>query len=635
MLQSQEFVTTDTTFRNVVLEEFTGRNCGNCPIGHRISNEIMLAHDGRFFPVNIHYGPYVSQDYPNFRTEKGDEIARLYNMAGFPCGVVNRISDKPLPPVDWSSKVEKILPQYSELNIDAVGIIDTNNRILHLTIELYYTGNSKKDTNYLTAFLLQNNILGRQAAGYLNLYQWKDSIYNHTHVFRDVITETFGNPVAPTTAGSCHKLNIDYVIPDSIGNPEGVKVVPKDLEVVVMVAEDKMNVITANTARMFVIDDIASCQPSITSTKISQPTYCSNYVNVKSMFTNLGEDVINTMTINYGVNNHIITQQWSGAVNKFNQGEISFSLPFDETTDTVFVDIVEVNGMVPNDNGGLHSFVVIDNNVIYDVVGNTMLLKLWQDKLGEQTTWEFANSEGEVLFFGGPYDRLADTVPMLHEIELPDIVPGCYTFEIKDSFGNGINSGYGAGHYQIEDEQGNVVFDVDGNFGFYRATNFYVSDEEINYVDVSPTVNINGGDVMGGGTFPENTTILLAVAPFADYEFLGWYINGEYCSDSTIINYVVQDDDSIVARFKHIDGMINMPHSDGITIFPNPTSGIITFGNVDDNVDAIIIYDMNGKFISRIEYKPVCDLHFLPKGTYIVCMVANGRVVDLHKLLKE
>lgn len=46
-LFAQTFVSTEVANKNVILEEYTGINCGNCPDGHRIANQIIAAHPGR------------------------------------------------------------------------------------------------------------------------------------------------------------------------------------------------------------------------------------------------------------------------------------------------------------------------------------------------------------------------------------------------------------------------------------------------------------------------------------------------------------------------------------------------------------------------------------------------------------
>ena len=64
-------VSQNASNRNALLEEFTGVNCGFCPDGHRIADEIVAANPGRVVAVNIHSGSYAS-DPTDFRIQDGE-----------------------------------------------------------------------------------------------------------------------------------------------------------------------------------------------------------------------------------------------------------------------------------------------------------------------------------------------------------------------------------------------------------------------------------------------------------------------------------------------------------------------------------------------------------------------------------
>ena len=55
MAFAQTFVSTTRSTKNVLIEEFTGINCGYCPDGHRIVGEVMAAHPNNVFAINIIY----------------------------------------------------------------------------------------------------------------------------------------------------------------------------------------------------------------------------------------------------------------------------------------------------------------------------------------------------------------------------------------------------------------------------------------------------------------------------------------------------------------------------------------------------------------------------------------------------
>ena len=66
---AQQYVSTAASYKNVLIEEFTGRNCPNCPAGHIISNGIIHDNPGRAWSIGIHSGYFAVTTYPNFNTD--------------------------------------------------------------------------------------------------------------------------------------------------------------------------------------------------------------------------------------------------------------------------------------------------------------------------------------------------------------------------------------------------------------------------------------------------------------------------------------------------------------------------------------------------------------------------------------
>ena len=233
-LKAQQYVSTTPANRNVIIEEFTGRNCGYCPDGHRIANEIMAAHPGRVWAINIHAGGYAPTSYPNFNTPDGSTIHGGFSISGYPTGVVNRSTPDGQSRGVWASLTNTQLAQASECNIAGQVNINPQTRVASITVEVYYTGNSTQSTNYLTVAMLQDSILGSQSGMSYNPSQVIGNQYCHMHVLRDVITDNaWGEAISPTTQGTLITRNYNYTIPQTIGSPNGVDV---DLSNVVFLA---------------------------------------------------------------------------------------------------------------------------------------------------------------------------------------------------------------------------------------------------------------------------------------------------------------------------------------------------------------------------------------------------------------
>lgn len=93
------------------------------------------------------------------------------------------------------------------------------------------------------------------------------------------------------------------------------------------------------------------------------------------------------------------------------------------------------------------------------------------DRWSSETTWEFANSSGTILYSGGPYGGTG--APGSEETinETFDVVANeCYTFTINDSYGDGICCAYGNGSYQLTTSDGTIIINSNGQFGGSEST---------------------------------------------------------------------------------------------------------------------------------------------------------------------
>lgn len=242
--------------RNVVIEEYTGINCGYCPDGHQKVNEIMTANPGRAFGINIHCGNYASNTYT---TEFGNALLNQADVNGFPAGTVNRelfskYSQKGGTAVDrggFKKAAAIVLEEVSPLNLAARATINTATRHLKVEVAGYYTADAiseaENGTNMLNIAILQDNVIGKQSnyGDYNEEYITEDGKYRHMHMLRHLITGQWGDAVSPITAGSEFNKTYEYDIPAQLGDKKPIDAVLEDLHLVVFVAQGHQYIITA------------------------------------------------------------------------------------------------------------------------------------------------------------------------------------------------------------------------------------------------------------------------------------------------------------------------------------------------------------------------------------------------------
>ena len=473
-LKAQQFVSTEPANRNVILEEFTGRGCGYCPDGHRIANEIMANNPGRVWAVNIHAGGYAQTSYPNMITQDGNTIHGGFSISGYPTGVVNRSTGNGIDRGQWNSQTNNQLNQASECNIAGMVVLNPETRVATITVEVYYTGNSTVDQNYLTVAMLQDSILGSQSDyGNFNPTQWLNGQYVHMHILRDVVSESaWGDPISPTTQGTLITRTYEYLVPEIIGSPNGVNVDLDNIFFLAWVAERQQGnayrpILTGCELDMVQGVD-APIYPTIKG--ISQPggATCTHSKDIEVNIQNIGTETLTSMTLELEVEGETNTINWEGELPQYGVEKIQTTVEVPFGTHPINVTLTEANGE-PQQKTATGTVSCLEWGEL-EIEGDEeeLRVEIMQDKFGNHITWEFTTPDGIVLGSGGPYTMLAaGSATQLHIEHVTVPADECVTFTIYDQMGNGICCSYGHGYYIVKDSHGNVLFgdEDDGQFG--------------------------------------------------------------------------------------------------------------------------------------------------------------------------
>lgn len=468
--QEPQFVSTEQKGRNVIIEEFTGRNCGFCPDGHVYAKKITDANPGRVWAVNVHCGPYSPSTYPNLNTAAGATIlSGLDGEMGFPSGVVNRTT-KTVGRNMWESYANQQLKQTAECNIGGQVLINEAARTATVNVEVYYTANSASSENYLTVMMLQDSILGSQSGGAdFNPEQMIGNHYVHLHVLRDVLTPTWGDAIAPTTAGTLITKTYTYQIPELIGTPNGVDVDLNNILFLAVVTEKQDGAATTPVLNVEELHSIkvadAEFFPYFNSVKIASNVSCSTEQDVIFELVNGGKQELTSLKYEVKIWNNVTQYSWEGSLPSYQSLNLEEDLVVPVGNIKAEVSIVEVNGSAFD----YKNTIAIVNEGWVDAYfqgdENEFKIDIVQDKYGNQITWKLINSNEEVLASGGPYSTLVANGIKLHRTKV--MVPNneCVKFVIYDEGKDGLNNGAGEGYYKISDAQNNVIIESDGKFG--------------------------------------------------------------------------------------------------------------------------------------------------------------------------
>lgn len=213
--------TSVNTTRCVLLEEFTGQLCVNCPEGHKIIAQLREQYGDRFIPVSIHAGVDRNNTFgvgqfdgiTGLAVAEGEALATRFGIDAYPAGIVDRATG-PLTMDAWAAAVSAQFAEPSTVEITPVATLSGRT----LTVETRLKAVSAADAR-LQIYLVESGIVAPQLTP-----EYKDD-YVHNHVFRGWLCGADGEPVSLDPTLSEVKLTHTLQLPDYCGDADHLSVV--------------------------------------------------------------------------------------------------------------------------------------------------------------------------------------------------------------------------------------------------------------------------------------------------------------------------------------------------------------------------------------------------------------------------
>ena len=203
--------------RRVLLEDFTGQRCLNCPTATNIVAQLQEAYgDSVFIAVAIHGGPlgFKGNDkLVGLATDVGDEYFKHWNLEYLPVGFVNRhgIVDY----IEWTFAVKEELTRPAPMKME--GEADIKGDKVDIRLKMQSTEGTI--TGKLQIWLLEDGIKAMQ----LMPDGTADSEYVHNHVLRTPVNGTWGEDITLQEAENKNTHHTQTLDPK--WNPEQLSIV--------------------------------------------------------------------------------------------------------------------------------------------------------------------------------------------------------------------------------------------------------------------------------------------------------------------------------------------------------------------------------------------------------------------------
>ena len=435
-------VSTEIQKKAVLLEEYTGIGCGNCPAGATLAATIKQVAGDAFYIISIHEGHYSENMTVDYRTEWGAALLEQAGDIGFPQGSLNRIPYEGTMMNSnrgsWTKRTKALVQEDAEVNLYMEASVDAQSREMNIKVEYCYPGTVTEDFHLLNIALLQNHIIGPQNGGGNN--------YSHEHMLRDLITGQWGDTLSAPQPGQVYTREFVYTVPEKVGE---VEVDIRNIELVAFVTRTTADVlnVTGTKPRITNLDEPLSLSVSAIDLDVARYAGKVFPARVRNLCNNTLEDLEYVVEINGQAQNgrlDVVIPPYQDAVVEFMVEDYE---PL--TSNGVSITVVSANGeslSLPMLQYKFAGPMPVSSNVLY--------VEWETDDCPDETAFIVKDWNGNIVYAQGPFDAgsgkqvLKDTVVLESD--------GIYSLEFSDAWLDGWLEG-DKGSFKIKAADGKLL----------------------------------------------------------------------------------------------------------------------------------------------------------------------------------
>lgn len=444
--------------RLVLLEHFTQASCGPCAAVNPTIHTRLEANADKMTSINYHVS-WPGYD-PMYLHNTADPSARVsyYNVSAVPHSVIdgNVYSGSPN---GWLNNMSIVNNRYtvpSPLTLKINQRISPTNDTIYVTMLIQVTANISGPMNAFMS-VIEKHVHFNSAPG----SNGEKDFYN---VHKKMLpTKTGISLPTPLSAGDYLILEYYWVL----ANVYNIN----QLSVIGFVQNPiTKEVLQSANLNPFPITAVYNRDVETSELINRADNFCFNSFSPRIKIRNNGNNLLNSLTLKYQVNNGDIQEYtWNGALPFLSKADIELpAIEFDlldQNVIKIFVDQVNSNNDEYNKNDTIvHQFARSVTTV------NELLLKIRTDNAPQETTWQVTDANGLVIATGGPYDLSNNT----YNENITLLTNGCYTLTVFDAGGNGLCCSNGAGYYRLTPANSSQLIALGTEFKFQQNAQFEV-----------------------------------------------------------------------------------------------------------------------------------------------------------------
>jgi len=186
--------------KKMLVEEYTGVQCPNCPAGATILKNYDVANPEKIVIVALHSGsltdPIPNKSKYNFSNDEVQNMINNYlggNVNAKPAASIDRIPQGNglfiVNKSQWTTAIAQRSSTTSPVNLTVTSKYDSAFKKVVVKVKVVYTQQVTTKQN-ISLWVLESNIIDAQYDGTITIDN-----YEHNHVFRDFITPVSGSAI--------------------------------------------------------------------------------------------------------------------------------------------------------------------------------------------------------------------------------------------------------------------------------------------------------------------------------------------------------------------------------------------------------------------------------------------------------
>lgn len=202
--------------RKVLLEDYTGHTCGNCPGAAEVAQNLEKKYEGELVVIAVHAGHFADIKKPkylaSYKTPEGEAWNDYFKLPGNPNGIINRKnfgSGLIAAFTNWTSAVDVAFKDPFILDLDIFPTYSESSRLLDVDVKAKFKQPYEKNIG-VSVVMLEDSIVGMQL-DYRN-EQGKQDVkdYVFMHVLRGSVNGTWGSNLTSGAMAANDSLIVSF-----------------------------------------------------------------------------------------------------------------------------------------------------------------------------------------------------------------------------------------------------------------------------------------------------------------------------------------------------------------------------------------------------------------------------------------